>query len=67
MPCTGDCNRTGAVTLDEEISLVTMALEGASAAPCTAADPDDNDRITIEEIVAAVGKMIEGCAPAPLP
>jgi hypothetical protein len=61
-PCAGDCDADGAVTVDELVRAVDMALSGNGTAQCPDVDTDGNGTLTIAELVAAVGKAINGCA-----
>lgn len=66
--CVADCNEDGAVTVDELIRGVDVALDATPLADCRAADPDENDVVTVDELVAAVGDALDRCAgPAPTP
>ncbi|HYD47686.1 MAG TPA: right-handed parallel beta-helix repeat-containing protein [Terriglobales bacterium] len=51
----GDCDGSGTVTVDEIIVAVQLAL-ASSAAPqhCSAADANADERITVDEILAAI-------------
>jgi hypothetical protein len=59
-PCTGDCNHSGTVTIDEVMTLVNIAL-GNGRVPCAPGNPNENDTIEINEIVGAVQNAAEGC------
>jgi hypothetical protein len=61
--CVGDCDGSGAVTIDEVVTLVGIALGRASIGACAAGNPDGNQQIAINEIVAAVSTALGGCAP----
>lgn len=59
--CAGDCSADRAVTVDELVRGVSIAL-GATALPaCLAFDLDGNDEVTIAELVAAVNAALQGC------
>jgi subtilase family serine protease len=60
-PCVGDCNGDGAVTVNELVSMVTIALGDASVSICLAGDVSRNNVITIDEIIAAVNHALNGC------
>lgn len=62
-PCSGDCDGSGAVSVDEIVTLVAMALGIADAGPCDAGDTDQSDTIEVNEIVAALRRSLEGCEP----
>ena len=68
--CTGDCNGDAAVTVDEVIKGVTMALETAPVALCPEFDLNENGAVTINEIIVAVTYALTACpaaAPTPTP
>ena len=52
--CPGDCNGDGAVTIDELIRGVSVALGAIGADACPAFDGDANGQVGIAELVAAV-------------
>ncbi|MDX2170917.1 MAG: imelysin family protein [Deltaproteobacteria bacterium] len=60
--CVGDCDANGAVSIDEVISGVNLAL-GSDAASCAALDTDVNGDIAINELIGAVSAALDGCAP----
>jgi Concanavalin A-like lectin/glucanases superfamily len=57
--CTGDCNQDAAVTVDEVVSLVDLALTGGDVTRCVRGDADHNGAITIDEIIAAVNFALD--------
>jgi hypothetical protein len=63
--CTGDCNGDGAVTVDEILTMVNIALGNADVGDCLAADVNGNGQITIDEILTAVNNALNGCPPIP--
>ena len=60
--CTGDCNGDGAVTVDELIKAVNIALGTANLSSCMSADRDASGDVTVDEIIAAVDVALMGCA-----
>jgi hypothetical protein len=58
--CTGDCDHSGAVTIEEITAMVGLA-RGDAAPPCAPGDGDRDGRITIDEILAAVNNALTGC------
>ena len=62
LECAGDCDGSGAVTVDEIVTLVGIALGSNPLSACLIADADHNAQITIDEIVKAVNKALNGCA-----
>jgi hypothetical protein len=61
IPCAGDCDGSGEVTIDELITLVNIALGSLPVTNCPAGDVDHDGMIAINEIVAAVGNALNGC------
>jgi hypothetical protein len=61
--CPGDCNRDGLVTVDELLKAINIALGSGqiSMKDCLPADPDLNYSVSIDELVTAVGRALEGC------
>lgn len=69
-PCIGDCNGNGVVTVNEIIIGVNIALGNAPVTACPAFDPNHDDRVGINELIAAVSNLLYGCGvtpPTPLP
>jgi CSLREA domain-containing protein len=59
--CTGDCDGTGSVTVDEIITLVNIALGNAAVSDCDVGDANDDGQITVDEILTAVNVALNGC------
>jgi cysteine-rich repeat protein len=59
--CPGDCDNNNAVSIDELIRGVNIALGIASAATCSALDRDASGTVSIDELVTAVSKALNGC------
>lgn len=59
--CTGDCDESGAVSVDELIRGVGIGLAAVPLDECPPVDANDNDRATVDELVTAVRNAIEGC------
>jgi hypothetical protein len=59
--CAGDCDESGAVTVDELITLVGVALESMPIDSCQAGNGDGNQAITLNEVVSAVNRALRGC------
>ncbi len=62
--CAADCDRSGAVTVDELVQAVTIGLAEQSVARCAAADGDGNHAISVDEIIAGVNAALAGCPDA---
>lgn len=60
-PCTGDCDGSHSVTVDEILTLVNIALGNAAVDACRAGDRDANHAIEVDEILQAVINAQEGC------
>lgn len=65
--CPGDCLGDGAVTVEEIVTLVNIALGNGGAAACTAGDTNQDGDITVDEIITAVNGALHGCPPTPTP
>lgn len=61
LPCAGDCNQNGVVTVDELVRAVTIVLRNGVAADCSRADVNGNGVLTIDELVKAVNAALNGC------
>lgn len=59
--CAGDCNADGAVTVDELIVGVNIALGQADIDACAAFDRDGDGLVFVDELVAAVDAALHGC------
>lgn len=59
--CTGDCNGDAAVTVDDLLTMVNVALDNVTVDHCAAGDVNGDDAITIEEILAAVNYALTAC------
>ena len=60
-PCAGDCDSSGAVGIDELLTMVNIALGRVPVSTCTAGDADGNGRIDIAELLRAVNSALRGC------
>lgn len=62
LPCTGDCNRDGQVTVDELLRGVNIALGSATFGQCEAFASDcGSDQVTVDCILRAVISALNGC------
>jgi len=59
--CAGDCSGDGAVTVDEVVALVGLALGAGDVALCQAGDSNGDGQITVDEIVNAIAMALGGC------
>src|SRR5215468_2310783 len=62
LACDGDCRGEGAVTIDDLIRAVNIALGTAPVSSCTFADRNGDGAVTIEELVSCVQHALAGCA-----
>lgn len=61
--CVGDCKNRGAVTIDDILTMVNVALDQAGVQTCPNGDVDHNAAITIDEILTAINNALNGCPP----
>jgi hypothetical protein len=59
--CVGDCALDGAVTVDEIILGVNIALGSAGILDCPAFDSSGDQMITVDEIIQGVSAALNGC------
>ena len=61
VPCVGDCQGDGEVTIDDMILgiLIAQGIEPVSA--CPAFDPDGSGEVTIADLVQGVDNLLFGC------
>ena len=59
--CTGDCNRSATVTIEEIVVMVTVALGQREMSACAAGDRNADGQISVDEVVAAVNAALQGC------
>ncbi len=62
--CTGDCDHSRSVTVDELLTMVNIALGNAAVSDCLAGDSNHDNQITIDEILVAVTNGLNGCPAA---
>lgn len=60
-PCTGDCDGDGAVSIDEIITGVDIALGVAPMETCRAMDADAAGVVTVDELLSAVDSLLSSC------
>lgn len=61
VPCTGDCDNSGEVTIDEILTLVNIALGNRPVSDCLPGDANGDHQITVDEILRAVNNALNGC------
>lgn len=66
--CVGDCRDDGQVTVDEVVTMVTIALGTIEFDLCSRSDSNGDRKITVDEILTAITNALNGCpAPPPTP
>ena len=61
-PCTGDCENDVDVTVNELVTMVSVALGDQQVSVCMRGDADNDGQITVDEILAAVNFALAGCS-----
>lgn len=64
--CVGDCDADAAVTVDEIVTGVGIAL-GDPPTACANFDGNIDAAVTVDEVVQGVTNALDGCPPAPPP
>lgn len=60
--CAGDCDGSGEITVDEVITIVSIALGGDDLGDCArTADLDASGTITVDEILVVINQALLGC------
>jgi hypothetical protein len=59
--CVGDCDRSGAVSIDELIDAVNIGLGLAAVDLCDSIDKSRDGRVSVGELIEAVGNSMVGC------
>jgi hypothetical protein len=59
--CIGDCDRSGAVSVDELMVGVKIELGQAAVAACDVFDDDGSGEVSIGEVVRALRFALVGC------
>jgi len=68
--CACDCNADRRVAVGELVTAVSISLERAALAVCSAADHDRDGRVAVGELIAGVRAALQGCdgaTPTPTP
>lgn len=60
-PCAGDCDGNGAVTVEELVLAVAIALGDQPLASCAPADADGDGAVRVAELVRAVAHALGSC------
>jgi hypothetical protein len=62
MACVGDCDRDGAVSVNEVITGVRIGLGRAPLSQCPLFDADASGAVEVHELIAGVRNSIRGCS-----
>jgi pimeloyl-ACP methyl ester carboxylesterase len=65
--CPGDCDGSRAVTINELLMLVNIALGNATAPACIAGDANRDGIVGMDELITAVNKALSGCSDGTTP
>jgi hypothetical protein len=65
--CPGDCDDSHAVTVNELLVIVNIALGNANVSTCAAGDLNHDGEITIDEILIAVNSALSACPTVSVP
>jgi hypothetical protein len=60
--CAGDCDGDGAVTIDELLRGVNIALGTVGVDECPSFDGNGDGTVTVDELLTAVNHALNGCA-----
>ncbi len=61
LPCVGDCDGDGMVSISELIRGVNISLGSAELSTCPAFDSSGDGTVTINELIQAVNAALQGC------
>lgn len=59
--CVGDCDGSEDVSVDEIITMVSIALGSSGMSACASGDADSSGTVEVNEIVAALRSSLHGC------
>jgi hypothetical protein len=60
--CSGDCDGSQGVSIDELVRSVNIALGVSAIDVCQNVDGDGNGRVSVDELIQAVNAALAGCA-----
>ena len=63
--CIGDCYGDGAVTIDELVTGINIALGSAGVEQCPSFDANHDGFVTVDEMLQAVSVALNGCPGVP--
>jgi len=61
LPCAGDCDGQGSVTVEELVTAVNIALGNLQVYRCPLSDVDSNNTVLVDELISAVNNALYGC------
>jgi pseudomonalisin len=61
--CIGDCDHSGAVGIDELLTMVNIVLGTADPASCPGAEGTAAGPLTVADVITAVNNALNGCNP----
>lgn len=61
--CSGDCDSSATVSVNELVRGVSIALNRAPLEQCSSLDIDANGSVSVDELVTSVQHLISGCSP----
>lgn len=61
IPCAADCDGNGTVAINEMIVCVNIAAGSVDPETCPACDPNDDARVTIDELIVGVSSLLGIC------
>jgi hypothetical protein len=61
--CAGDCDGSGATDVSEIMRGINAALGLAPVSECRANDRSGDGAVTVDELLAAVSTLLDGCSP----
>lgn len=59
--CSGDCDFSGAITVDELVTGINMALGDATLAWCVSFDNSGDGQVSVDELVTNINLALAGC------
>lgn len=59
------CLITGTRTVTDLVTMVNIALGSAPVATCLAGDVNGDSHVTVNEVITAVNKALDGCPTLP--
>lgn len=60
--CVGDCDGDKAITVDEVVAVVAIAVGEAEPSACPAIGRDGAFGVTVDDVVAAIANALRGCS-----